>query len=230
MRDRRFRILISRAGLLALAFLGAPGCFTYSSYQSARIAEWGQPQVTFALSRSNIASVADDNASWYAFETCLRSGVAKRIDASAMLSIFTSVPEGWGAAVVTVDVRAGIIMDYLAFALPTAITVGDSYLSSLRMQPGFVGTIPLGERFEITGAARAHTFIRAPDLFAMGYNVGLGIKSASGRWIVRPEVGWMVFKENDGAAIRGTTYAQYGIGIEFRSASKAKTEKEQAHE
>jgi hypothetical protein len=227
MRDRRFRELIRWAVLLALALLAAPGCFTYSSYQSARIVERGEPAVTFALSQSRIADVAADDATWYAFETCLRSGVARRVDASFMLSIFHGVQEGWGAGVVTLDVRAGIIEDYLAFALPTALTIGDSYLASLRMQPGFIGTVPLGSRLEITGAARAHIFVRATDLFAMGYNVGLGIKSASGNFVVRPEVGWMVFEENEEAGVRGALYAQYGIGIEFRSSPKPKIDKTQ---
>jgi len=229
MCGRRFRLSIRR-GAVSLAILAAPGCFTYSSYQSARIVERGEPEVTFALSKSHITGTEtgddDEAGGWFAFETCLRSGVVRRVDASLMFSLFHGVQEGWGAGVVTVDVRAGIIPDYLAFAVPTALTIGDSYLASLRMQPGFVGTVPLGDRLEITGAVRAHMFVRATDLFAMGYNVGVGIKSKSGSWVVRPELGWMVFEENEDAAGRGPVYAQYGIGIEFRSPPIPKAEKE----
>jgi hypothetical protein len=123
--------------------------------------------------------------------------------------------------VVTVDVRGGIIENYLAFTFPVAITMGDLYLASLRVQPGFVATVPLGTRFEITGAARAHTFVRVPELFAMGYNVGLGIRTESGRLMVRPEVGWMKFRE----AENGQGYFQYGLGLEFGS-PRPRTDKE----
>ena len=221
MRGLQFRIPMWRAALLSLVFLAAPGCFTYSSYQSARIVERGEPQVTFALSNSNIEGENAEAGGWLAFETCLRSGIAKRFDASAMLSIFQSVPENFGAAVVTVDVRGGIIENYLAFTFPVAITMGDLYLASLRVQPGFVATVPLGTRFEITGAARAHTFVRVPELFAMGYNVGLGIRTESGRLMVRPEVGWMKFRE----AENGQGYFQYGLGLEFGS-PRPRTDKE----
>lgn len=221
MCGRRFWILIRRAALLLLALPAVPGCFTYSSYQSARIVERGQPQVTFAISNSNIEGGGAEAGGWLAFETCLRSGVAKRLDASAMLSIFQSVPENFGAAVVTVDVRAGIIENYIAFAFPVVVTMGDFYLASLRIQPGFVATVPLGTRLEITGAARAHTFVRVPELFAMGYNIGLGIKTESGRLTVRPELGWMKFRGEE----NNQTYFQYGLGLEFGS-PKPKVEKE----
>jgi hypothetical protein len=204
------------AGILFLALLAAPGCFTYSSYQSARIVERGEPQVTFAVSSSGILDVPEDeDARWYAFETCLRGGLADRVDGALTLSIFSNTPEEWGAAVVTADMRVGIIRDYLAFTLPVSVTAGDFYLASLRMQPGLVGSVPIGARLEITGAARAHVFVRYTDLFAMGYNIGLGIRDGSGKWTLRPEVGWMVFR--DEADYDQPTYFQYGIGLEFGS-------------
>ena len=200
-----------RAAATALiALLAAPGCFTYSSYQSARIVERGDHQATLSVSRSSIVSEETDDSSWLAFEGLARFGIAKRLDGSIMISVFRGVPEDWGAGVVTADVRAGIIEDYLACSLPVSFTVGDLYLASLRVQPGIIGTIPLGTRLEITGAIRAHMFVRAPDLFAVGYNVGLGMTSVSGRWTIRPEAGWMQFLDEES----DVTYAQFGIGLE----------------
>ncbi len=222
MRNPCCRIRLGAAGKLLLALLAAPGCFTYSSYQSARIVERGEPQVTFAVSSSGILEAEDDDdATWFAFETCLRGGLARRVDGALTLSIFSNVPEQWGAAVVTADLRAGIVEDYIAAVLPVSITAGDSYLASLRMQPGLVGTLPIGSRLEITGSARAHVFVRYTDLFAMGYNVGLGIRDDSGKWVLRPEVGWMVFR--DEVDYDQPTYFQYGIGFEFGNPRKPKT-------
>ena len=210
-RGHSLRALAVRAGAALLAPLAAPGCFTYSSYQSARIVERGDEQATIAFSRSGVAGASD--ASWYAVEGGGRFGLANRVDGAIMLSVLQNVPEDWGVAVVTVDVRGGIIEDRLACALPVSMTMGDLYLASLRAQPGLIATIPLGERIEIDGGVRAHISLQAMDFFAVGYNVGLGLTGESRRWTLRPEVGWMQFT----GEMSGLTYVQYGLGIELNN-------------
>ncbi|HEY5132989.1 MAG TPA: hypothetical protein VII85_04825 [Candidatus Krumholzibacteriaceae bacterium] len=128
-----------------------------------------------------------------------------------MLSVFRGVPENWGAGGLTLDVRAGIIKDHLACTLPMSVTLGDFYLASFRVQPGLIATIPLGERIEITGAVRAHVFVRDPEFYAWGYNVGLGIRVTSGGLTLRPEVGWLQFTGD----LSGSNYMQYGMGLEL---------------
>lgn len=224
-RTRSLRFSALRAAAASIAVAASSGCFTYSSYQSARIVERGDHEGTVSLSRSSVVSENTGRSSWLAVEGLARFGIAERFDGSLMVSVFRGVPESWGAGVVTADVRAGIIKDRLACSLPVSITVGDLYLASFRVQPGLIGTIPLGPRLEITGAIRAHVFVRVPDLFAVGYNAGLGITSASGTWTLRPEVGWMQFVETE-AQERGVTYAQFGIGLE-RHSGNPPTTKEQ---
>ncbi len=208
---------VRAAASCGLALLALPGCFTYSSYQSARIVEKGGAQGALAVSRSRIVREGPDEDTWWAIEGGARFGLAKRVDGSFLLSLFPDVQEGWGAAVLTIDVRGGIVENYIAAVMPVSATLGDSYLASLRVQPGLVATLPLGDRAEINGSARAHIFVRATDLFAMGYNVGLGLKSESGAWTIRPELGWMRFAGEH----EGLTYAQYGIGMEFRAPRKS---------
>ena len=108
------------------------------------------------------------------------------------------------------DLHAGIIKDYLTVAFPFSVTLGDFIFYTLRAQPGLIGTIPLGEHFEITGAARAHDYLRVMELSAIGYNLGLGITAPSGAWTIRPEVGWLTFA----GANSDVTYFQYGVGLE----------------
>jgi len=199
------------AAAATLAALAGSGCFTYSSYQSARIVERGERQATLAVSRSSVAGREDAGASWVAIEGGGRFGIVKRVDGAFMLSVFRGVPKNWGAGVLTLDVRGGIIKDHLACALPVSVTLGDFYLASLRMQPGLIATIPLGTRLEITGAVRAHVFVRFPELFAWGYNLGLGIRCTSGGWMLRPELGWMQFT----GKTSGPGYMQYGVGLEL---------------
>jgi hypothetical protein len=200
------------AATCVLALCAAPGCFTYSSYQSARIAEKGEERATLAVSRSAVVEKKPSEATWFAIEGGVRFGLARRVDAALLLSVFSGVPQDWGAAVVTADVRVGILQNYLTAVLPASIAMGDFYLATFRVQPGAVVTVPVTDRIEINGAVRAHIFVRYTDLFAMGYNVGLGLASESGTWIIRPEAGLMRFT----GPAKGTTYAQFGIGVEMK--------------
>jgi hypothetical protein len=213
MQDRSGRSKTFRTGIIGstlFAFLTLQGCLTYSSFQSARIVERGLPHATLGISRSIILEEEDIAANWWTFDGDMRFGIAKRVDGSIRVSVFHNVPEGWGGGQVSVDIRGGIIEDYLAIAFPFSVNMGDFHFYTLRFQPGFVGTIPLNERIEITGAARAHVYLRIMELTAVAYNVGLGITTRSGEWTIRPEVGWLQFT----AAGSDVTYFQYGVGIE----------------
>jgi hypothetical protein len=204
------------------ALFTSQGCLTYSSYQSARIVERGHPHATIGISRSVSLDEDDNEVNWWTVDGDMRFGIARRIDGSIRLSVFHNVPEEWGGGQVTVDIRGSMIEDHLAIVLPVTVTLGDFYLYTLRIQPGFVGTIPLGDRFEITGAVRAHVYVRVMELFAMGYNLGLGLTTPSGEWTIRPEVGWL--------RMTGTgsdlTYFQYGVGIEHNFVLPEKEEGE----
>ena len=213
MRDRSGDSKAVRTGMISAAlftFLTLQGCLTYSSYQSARIVERGHPHATLGISRSIILEEEDSEVNWWTIDGDMRFGFAKRVDGSVRVSVFHNVPEGWGGGQVSCDIRGGIIEDYLTIAFPFSVNMGDFHFYTLRFQPGFVGTIPLNERFEITGAARAHIYLRIMEQTAVAYNVGLGITSQSGEWTIRPEVGWLQFTDTSS----DVTYFQYGVGIE----------------
>ena len=193
-----------------LALLLTQGCLTYSSYQSARIVERGNPHATVGITRSVYPGKEKISQGWWTLDGDMRFGVARRIDALVRLSIIHNLPEGGGMGQFTLGLRAGIIKDHLAMTLPATVTIGDFYFYSLRIQPGFIGTIPLGEHLEINGSARGQVYVYAMELFGIGYNVGLGITSPSGEWTIHPEAGWLQLTGTSS----GTTYFQYGVGFE----------------
>lgn len=193
-----------------LALLFTQGCLTYSSYQSARIVERGKPHATVGITRSVFPGAEKNNLDWWTLDGDMRFGVARRVDALVRVSVFHNIPKGGGGGQVTLGLRCGIIEDHFAMTVPASVTIGDFYFYSLRVQPGFIGTIPLGKHLEINGSARAHVYIYAMELFGIGYNVGFGITSPSGEWTIRPEVGWLQLTGNSSS----TAYLQYGIGFE----------------
>jgi len=152
----------------------------------------------------------DSEVNWWTLDGDMRFGIAKRVDGSVRVSVFQNVPEGWGGGQISADLRGGIIEDHLAIAIPVSVTLGDFYLYSLRVQPGFIGTIPLSERIELNGAVSAHVYLRVLELTAFAYNIGLGITTRSGEWTIRPEVGWLQMAGNNS----DLRYFQYGVGIE----------------
>ncbi len=215
MRDRPVFSTVVWTGIICavlFAFFTLHGCLTYSSYQSARIVERGYPHATLGISRSIILDSDEDDieVNWWTVDGDMRFGIAKRVDGSVRLSIFHNVPEGWGGGQISADLRGGIIEDHLAIAIPVSVTLGDFYFYTLRVQPGFIGTIPLCERIELNGAVGAHVYLRVMELTAVAYNVGLGITTRSGEWTIRPEIGWLQFVDTNS----DMTYFQYGVGIE----------------
>ena len=215
MRDRLRGMDGARTLILGAAFLTAlfsQGCLTYSSYQSARIVERGSPSATLGITQSQLLGEDSGGISWWTFDGDMRFGMARRMDGSVRLSVFHSVAEGFGGGQISVDARYGIISDHLAVALPLTATLGDFHFYSLRLQPGLVGTIPLAERLEVNGSVRGHIYVRAPELSAISYSIGLGMTSPSGEWTIRPEVGWLRFTD-PGSDI---AYFHCGFGIEHK--------------
>ena len=189
-----------------LALLLTQGCLTYSSYQSARIVERGKPHATVGITRTLFPG---DEINCWTIDGDMRFGVARRVDALVRVSVYEFLPEGVGGGQVTLGLRCGIIKDRFALTLPATVYIGDFYFYSLRMQPGFISTIPLSKHLEVNGSARGHVYVRVMELFGIGYSVGLGITSPSGEWTIRPEVGWLQLTGTSSA-----TYFQYGVGFE----------------
>lgn len=202
----RERSKISRAiSATLLVLLLMQGCLAYSSFQSARIIEKERPHSTVGISRT--MGTEADEAIW-TLNGDMRFGVSPHLDSSFRMSVFTSNALEGGGALVGGDIRAGVIRDHLAFAVPVSILLGDFIFYSIRVQPGFTGTVPLARNLDLNAAARTSIFLVAPGSFDMTYNLGLGITTPSGRWTIHPEIGiFHNISEND-------MLAQFGIGVE----------------
>ena len=200
--------------LLASSFMG---CLSYSSYQDARIVPDDSSQATLAVSVSSYKDPDYPDAervNWYPVEFSPRFHVASWCDAAFKISyLFASGEENDFNALVVLggDVRFALVPDYLVFALPVSLTIGEYAFSTIQIQPGVVLTIPVADELDINGAARGHFFTGEElsgddDLRAWGFNAGLGWH-VSRRWTLRPEVGWLLYPESD------VLYTQYGIGF-----------------
>jgi hypothetical protein len=189
--------------------LNTTGCFAYSSYQSARIVEADKPQVTIASSRSQWLRGDDVRSEWWVFEFQARQALSKRSEIGGKLSILASDGGDTGGALFGIDLKRGLLGDYVALDLPFGVYV--PVIHSLHVYPGVIVTLPLHERLEINLAAKTFYFFTGNTdkmpLFA--YNVGLGLKPGRSGFVIRPEIGWMT------AADPRDSYMQFGIGIDL---------------
>ncbi len=211
-----------RSGMLlftALLLSGAMACFSYSSYQDARIVPQGEAQTTLSVSASSYADrFSSQNTYWYPIELAPRLHLAQRFDAGLRFS-FLAYPKSNngsgeidGIMVVGGDVRGAIIPNYLALSLPVAFALGANSFSALQLQPGAIATIPVLDGLDVNGSA--HWYVYTGDLWdsglddndAWGYTAGLGWR-VSNTVTLRPEVGWLVFPDTD------LMYTQYGLGL-----------------
>jgi hypothetical protein len=76
------RLVVAVVAILALLVSCAIGCFSYSSYQDARIVPEGESQATLSVSASSYADrFSSENTYWYPIELAPRFHLAQRFDA-----------------------------------------------------------------------------------------------------------------------------------------------------
>ncbi len=194
---------------LCLVLSVSAGCFTFSSYQSARIVDRGKPRVTYSISRNNFIERDQIDAGWTTLEALGRYPVkARLVDAGARISILRS-DEGGIGSVVGGDLKAGVIRDHLAVALPASVLLGDFSFTTFQLQPGLIASVPIGDRIEGNAAARTYIFMaETEDGPVYAYNLGLALHPRGSRWAIRPEVGWLTLRGS------GDRFVQFGIGVE----------------
>jgi hypothetical protein len=194
------------------------GCFSYSSYQDARIAPKGESQATLSISASSYKrDYMDERQYWYPVEVAPRFHVATRFDAGLRMSLLLVPGEerATGVFVVGGDIRGAVIPNHLVLSLPVAFAVGDNPFSTFQLQPGAVVTLPVLHQLDLNGSV--HWYVYTGDLWgdqddlnSWGYTAGLGWHMTS-RVTLRPEVGWLVFSDQD------LIYTQYGVGLTLRA-------------
>jgi len=197
---------------IAVSLLFLPlsaGCLTFSSFQSARIVDPEQPRTTVALSKSDFLEQDQEEAGWLVLEIQNRFGLTRSTDAAFKASVTRRMEDGWVGLVVTADARHSIWKDRLTFALPASLLLGDFDFATLQLHPGFIATLPISRHLEVSGSAQAYLFVRVEELSTFGYTLGLGWSPHPDRWMLRPEIAWIHFGDDN------DLYTQIGMGVEF---------------
>jgi len=169
-----------------VAVLMLPGCIPFSSFQSARIVPTGQTQALASLSRLDYGTHGgSERDAWSCLDARGRIGLGAHFDASFGMTTALRSGNSGASGAIGGDLRYGPWPDHLALVLPVSII-----LATVEVAPGFVATVPVHDRWDISVAARRNLFVwpfEGGPLWSC--NLGLGIPVPRSQWTMRPEVG-----------------------------------------
>lgn len=198
--------------LLLSGLLCCGGCLTFSSFQTAWIAEADRPEVTAAVTRSDFR--ADGvRSGWSMLEFRRRSqlGRSERLEGHIKLSILH--PDGGGiGGVLGGGFKAAILRDHLAVGLPVSWYLGGTDFRLLQLHPGVIATLPIVPGLDLNGDFEVYVLAGGGMRPLNARHLGLAIGPADRRWTVRPEIGWLSW--DDG--YDRETSVQFGLAVEFR--------------
>jgi hypothetical protein len=121
----------------------------------------------------------------------------------------------------SLDAKFSILPNHIAFSIPLGFfwTANDEENDEMeeflfQLQPGFIFSYQY-QPFEITGAVKYLIFTEEDDKGfdkLLAFNLGLGFSNNFSRWIIGPEIGFLLNpKEVDEGY-----FFQYGIGVSIR--------------
>jgi hypothetical protein len=197
------------------------GCFhpPMANMQSARTVVGSQ--VRIAPYYSAIDQDIDDAASGESegrdadeFGMLLGIGAGDGTEFQLRYDRFEQAQDGDGGYNFTsLGLKMAAVKNVLAFTVPLGFYWGDdiSTLETLEIDPSVIATLPLGDRFEATGAVRAIVPVN-PDLVQrIVVNLGFSLSTDVSRWAIMPEVGYSVDVDDSDS----DPFISYGLALVF---------------
>lgn len=203
------------------------GCFSFSSYQTARMLEPKQSSITISYNHSKPQNEEDDEFVTNIIEGQARVGISDKLEAGVKygrhsLSLFEEEDGDISFNFTSVDAKVSIIPNHIAFSIPLGYywiedeEEKEEFLYQLG--PGFIFSHQYQNSFEITGAVKYLIFSEDEDFTdeeggesdKLGaFNLGLAFSNNLSRWAIRPEIGFLFNPEE----VEEGYFFQYGIGV-----------------
>lgn len=198
---------VTRWAVCVLA-LGMTACLPVTNtYQTARVLEPGQVEVTAGLARAQGTHYQDDDYGETQVTAQVNTGLADGLEGRVLVGLING-----GMVPVAVAVKGELIEDTLAFDLPVGTMFGagrpSGYLSA---HPALIGGHRFNQNIEVNASVRASFFVGligdGDGVGPFSTTLGLGLSPDLDQWAVRPEVGvgTLDFGEQ--------TYVTAGIGV-----------------
>lgn len=198
---------MTRPLVAVIVTLVLQGCFSFSSFESARIADPLAPTACVAISSNNWTNDVDGDTRWTIVDLRARSCIQPRV-ADAGVKVATLIaPSESAAMALDIDGKVALWPDHLAFQLPVGALVGDWSFISTHLTPRVIASYQIHPNAELNGTW-GWTFFTSGEIDYAAFSLGLALGPESRRWLVRPEVSWLVAAEGN------DTFVQLGVGVE----------------
>jgi hypothetical protein len=203
--------LLMLASLLLAALVLAQGCApVFSDFQDARLVGPSSAEITASFSAVSFSAdgqtdhVQDNFGGHVAFG--LRPGLDLRIGYTRA----QSVGGGSGIDIVGFGPKVAILKDRAALDVPLGFAADSGGSDTWQVHPTVLLTFPVTPRVDLNPSVKALIPFCEDCEPMVAVNLGVGLRSGSGRWILRPEVGYCVDPGAD------EYFWAAGLGLSFR--------------
>jgi len=188
--------------VVVLVFLA--GCAPpFSAMQSARLAGKGNFEVTPLFSTIFFSTGGETEHVQNEYGLQVAYGLADRFDLQLRYEFISGAVEdvGWSANVIGIGPKIGIYKDMIAMSLPIGFAFGgdiEDVGETWQFHPTFLFTLPVGNSFEFNPSTKMLIPISGDGDVLLAFNLGAGISANLKKWVVRPEVGFLINPGEEG--------------------------------
>lgn len=207
-----FKHLHFGGAVVVVALVAGQGCAAVM-YQDAKTVGKGKVEFTPTVSRVGNLNDGDSNTLGTAYGGMITAGVSDKVDLIAGYQRLNPNGPGGGFNFAGLGAKFSMAKDKAAFLLPVNFMFGDDVEVSdtIQVSPTAVFSVPLGKSVTFNPAAKV-VWSNCEDCEVLvGGSAGFSVPFASGRAVLRPEIGAL---KNPGES--GLMWT-FGLGLSLRS-------------
>ena len=210
-----FPRLASKAVLL-IGSISISGCYSFSTFQSARLLDPGQTSLTPSISRQAFVADGRYDDLWSVADPQVRHGVNSKLDLGIKCA---RIGIGDGYQFIAIDPKVGIARERLSFSLPIGFFFGDGIDrgDSYQLHPTLLASERINELAELNLALKGIWFVKqgADDFWAL--NLGARLTPKWSDISFHPELGVLL---DPGFGFLWDPadeefYFQWGVGVAY---------------
>jgi hypothetical protein len=216
MNNQETKKTLGRFAIAAMLTAGMPACLVppFSSLQDARLAGRGRVELTPFVTA--VGPLARDSQKDLGFQ--LQWGVSRKFDLGFRYEyLFCSSDGDWGADRISAHAlyagpKVSLIKNHVALFLPVGFATGGGLGSETlwEFQPTVILSTPLSDTIDLSAAAKGLFPLNGGRSTLCAFDLGLGFRSGSGNWNLRPEIG-VLFNPTGGGG-----FFQASLGLSHR--------------
>jgi hypothetical protein len=210
MGPRSKMSLLMLASLQLATLMLLQGCApVFSDFQDARLVGPSRVEVTPSFSAVSVSADGETDHVQNNFGGHLAFGIRRGVDFRIGYVRAQPVSDGSGINILGFGPKVAILRDRVALDVPVGFAVDSASSNTWQVHPTVLLTFPVTPHIDLNPSVKALIPFCEGCETMVAVNLGMGLRSESGRWVVRPEVGYCVDPGED------MYYWALGLGLSF---------------